>query len=129
MQTESNHIALNRLDKAGIICSGACAIHCLLIPVIAYSSPFIAKYFQNEMIHTGLLVVLIPIALINFTRSSKIHGNNKPLLIGILGIVLLVVAVLVESLHIEIPYLEKSLTGIGSLLLIAAHTINLKSLK
>ncbi|MGB0454746.1 MAG: MerC domain-containing protein [Bacteriovoracaceae bacterium] len=117
---------LNKLDKAGIICSGACAVHCLLIPILAYASPLIFGFLKNEFIHLGLLIALVPIALIVFTKSQKLHGDSKPLILGAIGITLLISAVLLESIHLKIPYLEKILTGFGSLILIGAHITNLK---
>jgi hypothetical protein len=129
MQTQSNFIVINRLDKAGILCSGACAIHCLLFPVIAFASPTISSFLNNEWIHLGLLTALIPIALIAFIRSKRIHKKTNPILFGVLGIVTLVSAVLLEALHIEVANLEKILTGLGSVILILGHVLNIIALR
>ena len=129
MKTNSNFVILNNMDKVGIVCSGACAIHCLLLPMLAFASPTLSAFFENEWIHLGLLIALIPIAIISFYRSRKVHGNNSPVIFGASGIILLLTAVVLESFHIEIPYLEKTLTGLGSIILIIGHALNMSYLK
>lgn len=129
MDKRADFVVIGRLEKAGVVCSGACAVHCLLMPFLAYSSPAISHFFNNEWIHFGLLIVLIPVALISFSRSRKAHGNNGPSLLGSVGMVFLVGAIALESFHIEIANLEKILTAIGSLLLIVGHTLNLSLLR
>jgi hypothetical protein len=117
------------LDKVGIVGSGACVAHCLLIPVLAFASPSISSFLENEWIHKGLLIALIPISLIAFLRSQKIHKKNRPVILGAVGVASLILAVLLERLHIEIPYSEQALTTLGSILLISAHYINIKFTK
>ncbi|WP_372656111.1 MerC domain-containing protein [Halobacteriovorax sp.] len=129
MQNELSFVVLKKVDQTGIICSGACAIHCLLFPILAFASPAISNYLNNEWIHVTLVIALIPIAFFSFSRSIAIHGDKKPIVLGSAGILFLVSAIAVESLHIEIAGLEKSLTAIGSILLIAAHIFNIKGIK
>lgn len=129
METDLKFTVLKRYDKAGIICSGACAVHCLLLPVVAYSSPVISNYLKNEWIHIGLLVALLPIACIAFLKSKKIHRKSLPLILGTIGIAILFSAITLEAIHIEIQYLEKALTAVGSILLITGHLFNILSLK
>lgn len=124
--SEQSFVVLNKLDKTSIACSGACAVHCLLLPVIAYISPTIADIAGNELIHIGLILALLPLALLAFTKSYKKHKNFSAGLLGGIGILFLLSAVALESLHIE--NLEKILTGAGSVILIIAHTINMKLL-
>lgn len=129
MNTEISLVTLKKLDKTGIACSGACAIHCLFLPFIAYISPAISNFLHNEWIHLGLLVLIIPLALKSFKKSLKIHSKRDPILLGSIGIILLVAAAAIESLHIEVQSLDKTLTGIGSLMLILGHTLNMSYLK
>ncbi|MEC7277049.1 MAG: MerC domain-containing protein [Bdellovibrionota bacterium] len=122
-------IVLNRLDKTGIICSGACAVHCLILPLLAYASPTLTSFTQNEWIHKGLLIALLPIAFIAFSKSYKVHKRKSPTLVGGLGVLILISAVLIESVGIEVPYMEKILTAFGSVLLITGHILNTKFLR
>ena len=128
MQTYSANKKLHSLDRVGIACSSACAIHCLLLPIIAFASPSLSALSDNEWIHLGLLCAVVPVALFSFIRSKKVHAHQAPLVLGSLGIVVLISAVLLESLHIEIPYLEKGLTALGSLALVIGHIKNTKLL-
>ena len=124
-QTKMNLTALNNLDKVGITCSSACAIHCLLLPIIAFTFPVLSNSLHSEWVHLGLLITLIPTALVSFTKSIKIHSRYTPITLGTIGVSLLTSAIAVEMLQIKISYLEKTLTGIGSLLLITAHIYNM----
>tara|TARA_B100000925_G_scaffold99377_1_gene72739 strand:+ start:10685 stop:11062 length:378 start_codon:yes stop_codon:yes gene_type:complete len=116
----------HQADKAGIACSGLCAIHCALGPIIAFSSPGIVRFFDNEWIHIGLLVLIVPIAIFAFVKGHNVHNNIKPFALGFIGLVFLLSAVIFEALHIEIEFLEISLTVVGCVLLTIAHFLNIK---
>ena len=121
----------NKLDKIGIMCSGACAVHCMIAPILALASPAIAAgYFENESIHIALLLLIIPVALVSFYQSLKVHQKNYPIVLGGIGIVFVTLAVLYESVFsIEIEHLETILTVIGCAFLISAHVYNIRCLK
>ena len=118
------------LDVSGILCSVACAAHCLLIPIIALALPSVASFFEHEWIHQGLLLILTPVALIAFFRGLKVHGKKRPMLLGFTGVHLLLLAVALEAFFkVEIHQLEVVLTSVGCVLLIFAHIINIQNLK
>lgn len=112
-------------DIVGIICSGACALHCLMVPILVAFAPSFTVFLENEWIHKGLVISLIPVALIAFVRGHKKHGKLYPLILGGVGMLVLVSAILLEDLGIE--GFEKSLTLMGSAMLVTAHYFNLKS--
>ena len=117
----------NKVDKAGIACSGMCAIHCALSPIIAFSSPGIVRFFENEWIHIGLLILIVPIAIFAFIKGHNVHHNIKPFALGFIGLVLLLSAVILEAIfNIEIEYLETILTVFGCVILTIAHFLNIK---
>ena len=123
-------VRLNRLDKAGIVCSGACAVHCMAAPLIAFFAPTITTYFENEWVHILLLVAILPIAGITFYRHKKIHGHVAPLSFGMLGIAILTGAVLCDQmLGIGLGKLEMAFSMVGSGLLIAGHLLNMRYLR
>ena len=114
---------------AGILCSVACAIHCMLIPVITLLSPTLTSYFENEWIHIGLLFIVVPIALTSFYQQKRIHEKIKPMILGSIGIFFLISAIVSEQLfNIEIEKLEFVLTMIGSTFLIVGHLYNIRYL-
>jgi hypothetical protein len=39
MDTDAQAVALNRWDRAGILVSGACAVHCALLPLLIAAVP------------------------------------------------------------------------------------------
>lgn len=130
MHSENTISIVNQLDKVGIICSGACVGHCILTPIIALSSPLIASYFENEWIHISLLIFLVPVAIIAFSRGKRVHRKSRPLYLGSAGVTLLVLAVIFESLFkIEVRYLEAILTTVGCIFLFFAHFFNITYLK
>lgn len=114
-------------DQAGIFFSGACAAHCLLVPLLFMIAPSTALILQNEWIHLLLLVILAPLAFVAFIKGKGTHNNKSPMALGLLGMMCLLLALLSEEYGI--PYLESSLTLTGSITLILAHGINLKLLK
>lgn len=115
------------LDKAGLACSGACAVHCALAPAIALFSPAAAGFFENEWIHAGLLTVLTPVAVLAFCRGLKLHQKTRPAVLGGVGIALLFMAVVFEALlKIDVEHLETGLTVAGCAFLVSAHIFNVK---
>lgn len=112
------------LDRLGIFFSLACTIHCLGLPLLTFIMPTFTISFEQEWIHVSLLFLLIPIALFSFINSKKNHGKRMPMIYGLIGISFLIFAVLFEEKTIY--YLETTLTVLGSVFLIVAHTCNLK---
>lgn len=112
------------LDKAGITCSVLCTIHCLTVPLLAYSSPVFAKFFKNEFIHLGLLTLLIPIVFIAFYQTYKRNRKKRPVVFGLIGATLLIAAILFEEANI--PNLEEALTTSGSIALVIGHILNIR---
>ena len=130
MDNQKGVATLNRLDKAGIVCSGACAVHCMIVPMIAFSAPALISHFENEWVHILLILLIVPIAGVSFYRHKKIHGHTKPLRLGIVGGSLLIGAVVCEKIFgMEIKGLEMTLTILGSVLLISGHLFNMRYLK
>ena len=117
------------LDRLGIFCSGACALHCLMVPIIVLASPTLASYFENEWVHVGMILLIIPIAGISFYSGKKLHGCIRPMKFGFLGIGFLVLVICFERvLGLEVRGLEIILTMVGGTFLIIAHFSNIKYL-
>lgn len=130
MVKSSSFLGYNKLDKTGIFCSAACALHCMAIPLISFVSPSLGVHFENEWVHIGLLILIIPIAVISFYSKRKVDGYNIPLKFGIIGLTFLIVAILTEQLFsIEIEGLEILLTAVGSTFLIIGHFLNMDVFK
>lgn len=115
-----------RLDRAGIICSVVCATHCSLPLIIGLISPNLSSYFENELIHFLLLIIVIPLALTSFLKGKKTHKSVRPMLLGSLGSLVLLIAVLTEHyFDLGINRIGFYLTLIGSFTLIYGHLLNI----
>lgn len=118
------------LDAIGVVCSGACVLHCLSLPIAALVAPTFLSYFESEWIHLLLLVLVIPIAAISFYTQKKVHEQEAPMILGIVGIFFLSIALVSDPLlKVEIKGLEVILTTIGSFFLITGHIYNMKYLR
>ena len=115
------------LDKIGIVCSGACVFHCVSAPIIALASPVFARFFENEIIHIGLLTCLTPVAIYALFSGHLKHKRYSPVAYGSLGIMFLILALFIETMFgYEVQGGETAMTLVGCALLIAGHFYNLK---
>lgn len=115
----------DRSDTFGIFLSGACLVHCVVLPLFAFISPVFAHCCGGEWVHFGLLACVLPIALRAFYSGKKSHGNSKPLLVGSSGIAFLLLAIFTEGHQTDGLNLEVILTTTGSLTLCYAHYLNI----
>jgi predicted transporter len=115
-------------DRIGIFVSALCCIHCMALPFFVIFFPAIGNYFENEIIHTVTIALVVPIGLFSFITKIKVHKSKTPLIIGIIGMSLLLGT---HLLHDIIPenismYVEVGASLIGGLSLIAAHVVNVR---
>ena len=111
-------------DRLAMALSSACAIHCFLTPsFVLLTSGLISFSFDNELVHNLILFVAVPISLYALISGYSNHKIFYLLPIGIVGLSALVLAVAMgETLLGELG--EKSLTLIGSFLVVFAHFKN-----
>ena len=116
-------------DKLAMALSSACAIHCFLTPsFVLLTSGLISFSFDNELVHNLILFVAVPISLYALISGYSNHKILYLLPIGIFGLSTLVLAVaLGENFLGELG--EKSLTLIGSVLVVFAHFKNHQACK
>ena len=116
-------------DKLAMALSSACAIHCFLTPsFVLLTSGLISFSFDNEFLHNLILFVAVPISLYALISGNANHKILYLLPVGIIGLSLLVLAVFLgEAFLGELG--EKSLTLIGSVLVVFAHFKNHQACK
>ena len=116
-------------DRLAMALSSACAIHCFLTPsFVLLTSGLISFSFDNEFVHNLILFVAVPISLYALISGYSNHKIFYLLPIGIVGLSALVLAVAMgETLLGELG--EKSLTLIGSFLVVFAHFKNHQACK
>ncbi|MEP3420934.1 MAG: MerC domain-containing protein [Erythrobacter sp.] len=103
-------------DRAATVLSLSCVAHCVALPIIAVSLPFLGSMAQAEWIHWALTAMAIAASGTVIVRA---HGGRSPaFLVPVLfGITLISFAVFADSIGID----ETPPTVIGGLLIAAAH--------
>jgi len=110
-------------DSLGIIVSTACALHCLLLPVMLVTSATLpAAFLEDESFHQLILWVILPAALAAFGLGCWRHKDLRVLIIASLGIIGICAASILHDLLGE--SLERVVTLFSTVLLITAHIRN-----
>ena len=118
-----------RVDNIAISLSFACVVHCLFTPSFIILAPsFLSISFDNEFLHYFLILLAIPTSLYALTSGYRAHSKISPLLIGMLGLFILLLAVLMGE-KILGDYGEKGLTILGSFIVAFSHFKNQKICK
>ncbi len=116
--------AVGRWDRIGIFVSGACLVHCLLLPVVVALLPL---FSFSEALHTWMhpvaAAVLIPTTLLALRSARRLHGDRAVQLLLWAGLALVVPAAILG--HVFTGALSETLVTLaGSLLLIGGHWRN-----
>lgn len=111
----------DRLDRAGILLSGLCAVHCVLGIVLVSALGLGGELLLAPAIHEVGLALAILVGLVTLGLGILRHGRLAPLVIGACGIVLMGAAL--GSSH---GISEALLTIAGVALVATAHIRNLR---
>ena len=117
MEKVMNVFSKINLDKIGISLSGICAIHCLITPILLLMLPPLSGHSHNHEIHTFFFFFVAPVASFSFWRTYRAHGNIKPLILGGVGLLILLLPLVVMELH----HTGHFISVVGSILMILAH--------
>jgi hypothetical protein len=111
----------DRLDRAGILLSGLCALHCLLSIVLVSALGLGGQALLAPEIHEIGLALAIIIGAVTIGIGVLRHGRFAPLVIGASGLALM-------ALALTVPHgpAEALLTIAGVALVAAAHIRNLR---
>ena len=111
-------------DKFEMTISFACVMHCFFVPsFIILSSGIFPLALDNELVHKLIVLIAVPVSVFSLYLGYKNHKTFSFIPAGILGLVLLILAVaLGEAALGELG--EKSLTLMGSMLVAYAHFKN-----
>ena len=114
-------------DKAAIGLSVACALHCLMVPLLLTIFPSGAlSGLGDERIHLGLLALIVPISVFSLTLGCRLHRNPTVIAVGVAGICILVFSALLAH-DIGGKSLETVGTLLGSGIVALSHALNFKS--
>ena len=122
MSDNSRVTPSNFMDKAAVVLSGLCLVHCLALPVMLVVLPFLNELAQGHL-HAQMLVVVVPVSVFAFARGFRVHGNRYVIAFGTLGLTLLLVGGTFVHDHYGLAA-DRALTIAGSLVLAVCHFYN-----
>ena len=109
-------------DKAAVILSGLCLVHCLALPVFVAVLPFVSELTDGHL-HAQLLVLVIPVSVFAFTLGFRRHGSWPIVGFGVLGMAVLALGGTYVHSHYGIAA-DRAVTVAGSAVLAVAHFFN-----
>ncbi|HUD27721.1 MAG TPA: MerC domain-containing protein [Novosphingobium sp.] len=110
----------NRLDRAGIILSGLCAVHCVLGVLLVGVLGLGGEVLLSPEIHRIGLAMALGIGIASLGFGVLRHGRMAPLVIGGVGLALMAAALFVGH---GLPEAILTILGVG--LVAFAHIRNL----
>ena len=125
--TAAHRSTRSRLDRLGIMLSGACAIHCVaglaLVGLLGLGGLGLdAPWLMAPEIHKYGLVAAIVVGALTIGLGAMRHGHRWPLILGAAGIGLMALAV--AGPH---GVTEAVLTIAGVVVLAVGHVLNIKA--
>ncbi len=111
----------DRMDRAGILLSGLCALHCLAGIVLVSVLGLGGELLLSPAIHEAGLALAIAVGIITIGLGAARHGRLFPLALGASGI-----ALMGAGLFIGHSVAEAMLTIAGVALVAAAHVGNIR---
>ena len=121
------NISTRLLDIVSILISFACIVHCLFFPALLILLPTLLSSINNELVHIVLLVFIYPISIYAIYFGFKKHHNKSLFLQGILGILILTLALFMHDITLFGYELEAIFTIFGALVLAHAHFKNFRT--
>ena len=111
-------------DWSGIAASSACAVHCVLVPVLLVTGTVLpASFLTGEAFHKAMLWVILPAALVAFGIGCWRHKDRWVMVLGSIGVAgIILAAVVVHDIAGETG--ERVVTMLSAAILIAAHYRN-----
>jgi hypothetical protein len=109
------------VESMAIAAAAACLAHCVALPVLVAALPALASVIPiPTSFHIAALIFAVPTTLFALGIGYRRHRRSYPLVAGLLGLGLLIVAVAVY----ERSPGEAPVTMAGSLVIVVAHLSN-----
>jgi hypothetical protein len=111
-----------RLDQAGVLISGLCAVHCLLSIIIVGVLGLGGQVLLSPWIHRVGLAAAIGIGLLTLAIGAVRHARYDNLRLGAVGL-----GLMGGALTVDHGVVEAGLTVCGVALVALAHIRNLRA--
>ena len=111
-----------RFDRAGIVLSGLCALHCLLSIVIVSGLGIGGQFFLHPDIHRFGLILALLVAAVSIGWGALQHRARAPFVVAMMGL-----SFMGGALAVPHGAREAILTIIGVALVALGHVLNLRS--
>ena len=112
----------NQLDRAGVVLSGLCAVHCLASIALVSTLGLGSQVLLSPAINRYGLALAILVGAVTIGIGLRRHGQRAPLVIGSAGLALMAGGLVVPH---GLP--EAVLTVSGVALVALAHIRNLRA--
>ena len=110
------------LDRAAVLLSFLCLLHCLALPLIVAGLPLLAKSFDDHL-HAQVLVVVMPLSIVALGLGFRHHRKAWIVWAGVAGLAILVAGATIAHNYYG-PRVDTVVTVIGSIVLAVAHFYN-----
>lgn len=108
----------------GILVSGLCLAHCLLLPFLLTALPALAVSHTPEYFHMAVACIAVPAGVFAFLPGFMHHRRLWVPMLGLLGLTLIVTA---SVYHEEFSAnMDRVVTTFGGVMLVTAHFQNRK---
>jgi hypothetical protein len=116
-----------RLDQIGIALSGACAVHCVLTPLLLILMPLVGAALASPWVHRVFAFVLIPPGMFAFLRGYARSGKLRAMLVGGGGMTVLVWSLMLSDQNCcanGVSWTHTLINVAASLVIIVGHGLN-----
>ncbi len=74
-------------DWLGIVASTACAMHCVLVPVLLVTGTVLpASILAGDFFHLAMIWIILPAAIVAFGIGCRQHKDRWVLVLGVAGL-------------------------------------------
>lgn len=110
------------VDGAGVLVSGACALHCALMPLLAGALPVVGfEFLAGERAEAILIGASCLLAIVSLTGGCRHHGQWRPFAVVAAGFTSIAIG---RTLLDEPAWAERVAVVAGALCIASAHLVN-----
>jgi len=110
------------LDRAAILLSGLCVVHCLALPILIVATPFFGQLADGHL-HAQMLIIVLPLSTGALALGFRQHRNLRIIVAGVAGMLLLALGGTVMHNQFGIAA-DRAFTMTGAVILAFSHWFN-----